>query len=131
MQIENMDLRKDIESLAIWYIPVVILLYVIFGAYAGYLKEFLDHGVSSIGTTISMITLLPASINLADNVVVAIWLYLMTRREQGRSILWFMLGMVANLFAAIMYICLCIYEEKAFNKQRNADSGADAPSPVR
>jgi len=124
----NMDIRKEIETLAIWYIPVMIIMVIASGLYAGYFKEILSSGQTSIGSTLSFLALVPALIKLADNVVIAIWLYFMAKKEGGRTLLWFLFGVVAHLFAAIIYIGLRLYEQQAFNNPLMRDLG-DASRP--
>lgn len=128
MQIMNMDIRKDIETLAIWYIPVMIIMVIASGLYAGYFKEVISSGPTSIGSTLSFFTLVPALFKLADNIVIAVWLYFMARKEGGRTALWFLFGLVAHLFAAIIYIGLRLYEQQAFNNPLKRDLG-DASRP--
>jgi len=128
MQMMNMDIRKEIETLAIWYIPVMIIMVIASGLYAGYFKGILSSGQTSIGSTLSFLTLVPALIKLADNVVIAIWLYFMAKKEGGRTLLWFLFGVVAHLFAAIIYIGLRLYEQQASNNPLMRSLG-DASRP--
>lgn len=124
----NIDIRKEIETLAIWYIPVMIVMVIASGLYAGYFKEVLSSGQASIGSTLSFLTLVPALFKLADNIVIAVWLYSMAKKEGGRKVLWFLFGMVAHLFAAVIYIGLRLYEQQAFNNPLKRDLG-DASRP--
>jgi len=128
MLIMNMDIRKEIETLATWYIPAMILMLIASGLYTGYFNAVLSNDQASIGTTLSFLTLVPALIKLTDNIVIAVWLYFMAKKEGGRKVLWLLFGLVAHLLAAIIYIGLRIYEQQAFNNPLKRDLG-DASRP--
>jgi hypothetical protein len=61
----------------------------------------------------------PFFIKLANNLVVAIWLYYVVKRDLGRKWIWAFFGFVAHLFAALFYIGLKLYEgwDATFNKR--------------
>ena len=42
----NMDIRKEIETLAIWYIPAVIMTGIASALYTGYFKEVFSSNVN-------------------------------------------------------------------------------------
>lgn len=107
-----MELRKEIESLAIWYIPVVVLMSIVAAAYTGFLKEMLSADGLTMGTQVALITMGPKLIQFATNIVVGIWLYRLAKKEGGRQSLWLLFGLVVNLGAALIYIGLRIYEQR-------------------
>ena len=112
-----MEIRKEIESLAIWYIPAFIVVAVLSALFSGYINDLIEFGEATSGTTMSLISIISALIKLIDNFVVGIWLYLRGKKDGGRAILWLFFGVVANFYAALMYIGLKIYEQqKAYNK---------------
>ena len=123
-----MDLRIEIQKLAIWYIPIALLSILVSSWYGGVLREaYLDGDVSpaSVAMTLSNIsTALAFSVRL----VVAIWLYMMVSKSKGNKYIWFMFGLVANLLALIIFICISIYEQNASNKSSNLTGAENAPS---
>lgn len=108
-----MNVRNELERLALWYVPVAVLAAVASTLISGVLQERLASGELTIGSTIGLFQLLPASIGLADNIVVGLWLFGLSRKEGGRSLLWFIFGLVAHLFAAVIYVSMRIYEQRA------------------
>jgi hypothetical protein len=128
MQKMNMDIRKEIETLAIWYIPAVIMAGIASGLYTGYFKEVLSSDPTSTWSTLSFLTATLTLINLADNIVIGVWLYFLVEKEEGRTGLWFVFGLAAHLFAALIYVVLRVYEQKAFNNPLKRDLG-DASRP--
>lgn len=121
MQKMNMDIRKEIETLAIWYIPAVIMTGIASALYTGYFKEVFSSNSTNIGSTLSFLTATLTLIKLPDNIVVGVWLYSSVGKEGGRTTLWFVFGLVAHLFAAIIYIVLRMYEQQAFNNPLKRD----------
>lgn len=116
-----MEIRKEIESLAIWCIPAAVVVALMSALITGYAKDIILDGGATPGTTLSFITALGMFIKLINNFVVGIWLYLRSKEENGRPILWLLFGVVAHYFAALMYIGLKIYEQqKAHNKSLQA-----------
>ena len=121
-----MEIRKAIESLALWYIPAFVIMLVFSAAYSGYIKEVMELGEATTGVSIAFATMFLNFIQSIDNLVVGIWLFIQSKKENGRPILWFFFGFVAHFYAAIIYIGLKIYEnQKAYNKslQSTAESG--------
>jgi hypothetical protein len=113
-------MRKEIETLARWYIPVCIVTSIISILSPTYLKEL----VMKSRTESIYFVWFPFFIKLADNLVVAIWLYYQGKRDSGRKWIWAFFGFVAHLFAAAFYLGLKIYEERneTFNKRLNPDA---------
>ena len=122
----NMDIRKEIETLASWYIPAVIITGIATSIYTGYFKEVFSSNATNMGSTLSFLSATLTLIRLPDDIVVAVWLYSSVGKEGGRSTLWFIFGLVANLFAAIIYIVLRMYEQQAFNNRLKRELGDDS-----
>lgn len=123
-----MEIRKEIESLAIWCIPATIVVALMSAIISGYARDTIQAGGATPGTTLSFITALGMFIKLINNIVVGIWLYLRSKEDDGRAILWLLFGIVAHYFAALMYIGLKIYEQqKAHNKSLQATPENGAP----
>lgn len=74
-----MDIRKEIETLAIWYIPAVIMTGIASALYTGYFKEVFSSNATNIGSTLSFLTATLTLIKIPDNIVVGVWLYSSTR----------------------------------------------------
>jgi hypothetical protein len=49
----NMDIRKEIETLASWYIPAVIITGIATSIYTGYFKEVFSSNATNMGSTLS------------------------------------------------------------------------------
>jgi len=123
-----MDLRTEIQKLAIWYIPIALLSILVSNWYSGMLKEAMFDGDVTPGTLVASLTYLPMALSFSVRLVVAIWLYVIVSKTTGNKYIWFMFGLVANLLALIIYICLVIYENTASNKSSNLTGANDAPS---
>ena len=121
-------MRKEIETLATWYIPVSIVAFIV----SVLMTSTLAHEFGSVfgeGSPSSIIRLyfLPGItrlIGFADNLVVGIWLFFQVKRGDGRKALWFLFGLFAHLFAAIIYIGLTLFEQQ---KASNISLNQDAP----
>ena len=123
-----MEIRKEIESLAIWYVPAFIIMVFASGLYSGYFKEVMEMGQAFTNKTFVFVSLVASLINHIDNIVLGIWLYLKGKKEGGRAILWLMFGIVAHFFAVIIYIGIKIYVNQiAYNKSLNQIDANDAP----
>ena len=121
-----MEIRKEIESLALWYIPAFVIMLIFSSIYSGYLSELMDMGKVKTGTSVLFASMVLQFIGNIDNLVLGFWLFMQAKKENGRPILWFFFGIVAHFYAAIIYIGLKIYEnQKAYNKslQPTAESG--------
>lgn len=123
-----MELRKEIESLALWYIPVFVIVSIFSAFYSGYVKDLIELGQATPGMTFSLLAVVSSFIGLIDNIVVGIWLYIRGKNDDGKAILWLFFGVVAHFYAALIYIGLKIYEQqKAYNNSLKAgtpESGA-------
>lgn len=107
-----MELRKEIETLAIWYIPAVAFVLIATAFLTGYAQEIMRDQTASPGTLFSFLSLAQGLIHSVDNLVVGIWLFLRSSKEDGRRYLWSLFGLAAHLFAAIVYLALRIYEQR-------------------
>lgn len=124
-----MELRNEIESLALWYIPTYILAAIISSLISGYVVEISNIIELDPGVTMSILALITAMLNLADNVVVGVWLFIQGKREKGKAGLWLFFGLAAHLFAALFYIGLKIYEvQKPYDKSLNQIGAEDGPA---
>jgi len=118
-----MELRKEIESLALWYIPAFFVMLMVSAIFTGYFKQLIEYGSVSVGTPIALVQILGQFISNIDNFVVGIWLYLQSKKEGGRTLLWFLFGMVAHFFAAVLYIGLKILDnQQSYNNALKKDA---------
>ncbi len=110
-----MEIRKEIESLALWYIPAFVIMLIFSSIYSGYLSELMDMGKVKTGTSVLFASMVLQFIGNIDNLVLGFWLFMQAKKENGKTILWFFFGLVAHFYAAIIYIGLKIYEhQKAY-----------------
>ena len=113
-------MRKEIETLARWYIPVYIVTLIISVVITQYVKEtFPSRSFLSLN-----LLWLYSLIRYTDSLVIAIWLYFQSKRDSGRKWIWAFFGFVAHLFAVVLYLALKIYEKRneTFNKGIETDA---------
>jgi membrane-bound metal-dependent hydrolase YbcI (DUF457 family) len=102
-----MNLRKEIEKLIYWYVPTYIFTITVGVVLAQYAKNIEDPTwlVSYIIVPIGMIA------SSIDNIVIAIWLYFLAKQLNQKNILWSLFGLVAHIFAVVLFIALYVYEK--------------------
>ena len=102
-----MNLRKEIEKLIYWYVPAYIFTITIGIILTQYAKNIEDPTwlVSYIIIPMGMIA------SSIDNIVIAIWLYSLAKELNQKNILWALFGLVAHIFAVILFIALYVYEK--------------------
>jgi hypothetical protein len=110
-------MRKEIETLAIWYIPVCIAALILNVLMISTLEHSFAPVVGegaplSIGLSFSSFMRITTLIGFGDNLVVGVWLFFQAKRRDGRKALWFLFGLFAHLFAAIIYIGLTLFEQE-------------------
>jgi hypothetical protein len=110
-------MRRSIETLALWYIPVWILMAIFSGYYTDYFQALIESHPSSHAMVFSVF--LARLVGVADHFVVAIWLMFQKHENNWRKTLWFVFGVVSGLIGAVIYLLVKIYEEKhnAFNNK--------------
>lgn len=101
-----MNFRKEIERLISWYIPSIILSLVVGYILSSYIKYTNDSSSVAVWSYIGSNIL----INHLHNIVVAIWLYIISKRLNQKYILWSLFGLVAHLFAVVIFLVLYFYE---------------------
>ena len=117
----------EIQKLAIWYIPIALLSILVSSWYGGVLREaYLGSDVSPASVAMSL-SYISTGLAFSVRLVVAIWLYVIVSKSKGNKYIWFMFGLVANLLALIIFICISIYEQNASNKSSNLTGAEDAP----
>lgn len=107
-----MDLRKDLEILVLLYTLIAAINFLL----SVFLTEFLTErflsqmeGFSSVYTLIPFNFLMDYS-GYTYNLVVGIWLFVIVRRENGNAIHWLVFGLLAHLYAAVIYLFVRISE---------------------
>ena len=103
-----MNLRKEIEKLIYWYVPIYIIGHFAASASIVFYKAIpsSEAELTAIGLAITYF-----SKNL-PSFVIAIWLYNLAKQSNQKYILWTLFGLVAHLYAAIIFIVLNVLEDK-------------------
>jgi hypothetical protein len=105
--VKIMKIRKKIEVLLFWYVPAYIVAGLAAFVFASYAKQVVDP--SWIFTYI----VIPLGLIMKhlDNVIIAIWLYFFAKQLHQKQILWALFGLLANVFAVILFLGLYFYEK--------------------
>ena len=115
-------MRNEIEKLAIWYIPAFLIATLAASAMSDILPHLLESGSLGVGKTISFVFFVANAIQYIDNLVVAIWLYIQLKNQNGKKWAWLLFGAIAHLFAVIIFVVLMLYEnQNASNKAIKTD----------
>jgi len=110
-----MNLRKEIEKLLYWYIPMFIISNIAASIIGTFIKSFNGEPIALT----SLLVILSIFIGHLGNIVVGIWLYFIAKKYNQNYILWSLFGFVANIFGAVLFIALYIYEESNKTLERN------------
>ena len=102
-----MNLRKEIEKLILWYLsafilamPIVFLLtYIANGQTAGFIIAYVIFPINFI-------------VEHLENLVIAFWTYQIAKQSNQKYIVWTLFGLVAHLFAVVIFIALNALENK-------------------
>lgn len=113
-----MELRKDLETLIVWYVPIAIVTFIISGILSGYFYSITGDTVT-LGTKVSFVAWANQIFSYADNLVVGIWLFNIRRRANDRPFIWAAFGLITHFFAVTIYICTLIYEQKSSHQNNN------------
>lgn len=112
-----MNMRKEIERLIYWYAPAIIVALFIEYILTGYIKA--SHDLSSIMLWSSI------GVNIVishlHNIVVAIWLYVISKQLNQKYILWSLFGLVAHLFAVVIFLVLYVYEKNEMDSRSSRE----------
>ncbi len=108
-----MNLRKEIEKLIYWYVPAIIVALVLGFIIAAHIKSTNDTSSMAVWTYSSINIL----INYLHHIVVAVWLYILSKKLDQKYILWALFGLVAHLFAVVIFIVIYVYEKSNCNKE--------------
>lgn len=103
-----MNLRKEIEKLIYWYVPIYIIGYFLAYALVVYYKAIPESAVALTAIGLAMTYFA----NHLPNFVIAIWLYNIAKQNSQKYIIWALFGLVAHLFAAVIFIVLNVLEGK-------------------
>ena len=103
-----MNLRKEIEKLIYWYVPVYIIGYFLAYVLIVYYKAIPESAaaLTAIGLAMTYFA------NHLPNFVIAIWLYNVAKQSNQKYILWTLFGLVAHLFAVVIFVALNVLENK-------------------
>lgn len=108
-----MNMRKEIERLIYWYVLAVIVASAVGFILSSYIRTTND--TSSI--TVWSYTSINMLINNLHHIVVAIWLYVISKYLNQKYILWSLFGLIAHLFAVVIFIGLYIYEKNILDSR--------------
>ena len=110
-----MNLRKEIESFALWYIPLALLAKMLPSMVHYYSKvSNPDHLKLAV---ITEATLLPYHL-LAF--IIGFWLFFQVKKQNGRAVLWLFFGLVANLFSVLFYFLIRYFESQKEHQKTSA-----------
>lgn len=108
----RLNLRFEIERLVIFLVPVLIFRWFISGILPIYLKELVEKGMATSGTSIHKLTLYINIIESADNIAVGLWIYFLAKKENNKPLIWLLFALYSPLFSVVGYIALKIYEDQ-------------------
>ncbi|AFV98345.1 hypothetical protein [Sulfuricurvum sp. RIFCSPLOWO2_12_FULL_43_24] len=108
-----MNMRKEIERLMYWYVPSIIVALLIEYILTGYIRA--SHDLSSIMLWSSIV--INIVISHLHHIVVAIWLFIISKQLNQKNILWSLFGLVAHLFAAVIFLVLYVYEKNEMDSR--------------
>ena len=97
-----MNLRKEIEKLIYWYVPIYIIGRIVGSVFITYYKAIpnSEMELTAIGLAMTYFA------NNLPSVVIAIWLYNISKQTNQKYILWALFGLVAHLYAAVIFIII-------------------------
>ncbi len=115
---QRINLRKEIETLFLWYLPMFIISYISTFTFGAIVKSM--NGDPVLNTSVMMaLSTLTAGL---DNIVIFIWLFLLTKKLNQKYILWALFGLITNYFAVIIFILLYLYENHYSNNLRKVEN---------
>lgn len=126
---QSMDLRKDIESLAIWFVLATIIMFVA--------NLFLTKGdvqnIELLKFPLSKLTLMELMAtfgllsSLIDNIAVGAWLFQRAKSCGYKKWLWAAFGLAGSLVGGALFLLARAYETWPSNKYSQQDGAKDAP----
>lgn len=102
-----MNIRKEVEKLIYWYLPAIIVALVVGYVLSAYIQASNDASRKVVWFYSSINFL----ISYLHHLVIAIWLYVISKQLNQKYILWSLFGLVAHLFAVFIFLLLYIYEK--------------------
>jgi hypothetical protein len=103
-----MDLRREVEKLLYWYIPIFLIASFAGSVIGTFLKSMngMPMWLASLFVWISMF------ISHLHHFVIAIWLYFLAKKMNQKYMLWTLFGLTAHVLAAIVFLVLYLLDEK-------------------
>ncbi|MFT5662589.1 MAG: hypothetical protein ACI9TV_003246 [Sulfurimonas sp.] len=103
-----MNLRKEIEKLIYWYVPTYIIAITLGYYLVAFIKTIPDsaHIIAYIYLPLTYF------INNLHKIVIAVWLYNIAKQSNQKYILWALFGLVAHLYAVVIFIIINFLEGK-------------------
>ena len=101
---------KKIEKLAI----LAIVLYIISGVFKTMRYDFFHELVNYLKwspTNVILLTIPIAVITYLVHIGIAIWLYIIAKKEKASPWIWALLGLVSGILAPILFYVIKVYEK--------------------
>ena len=117
-----MNLRKEIEKLILWYLSALVLAIPV-----GFILTYIAKG-QTVGFMIAYVIMpLIFVAEHLENIVIAIWIYQIAKKNNQKYIIWALFGLVAHLFAAVIFITLNVLEGKLGFSTKKLEEVLDKP----
>lgn len=111
---DYMALRKEIEKLILWYLFTLFLAIPI-----GYILTYIAKDQTAGFTVTYVIFPISFIVKHLENIIIGIWIYQIAKQSSQKYILWSVFGLVAHLYAAVIYLVLYVYEQKNSTEASN------------
>jgi hypothetical protein len=130
----KMELRKEIESLAVWFIvaSAIALALNLSATVSGTSNlENMFNALSSPSAFVAFFSAFGLFIKLIDNLAVSMWLFRRTSLCGYNRWLWAIFGLAGSLVGGALYLLIRVHESKSSNKALNSPSAGTAKSAAR
>lgn len=113
----NMNFRKEIEKLIYWYVPILLVALVFDFIIVAYMKSTNDTSSLVVWGFASADII----IKYLHHFLIAIWLYVISKQLNQKYILWSLFGLVAHLFAVVIFLVLYVYEKNEMDSRSSRE----------
>ena len=126
-----MKLRREFESLLVWYLPVLIISN---AAYLTLLPAIEDNLEQYPARTFGLTFYLGIALSRLDHLAAGIWLAVFVRKEKGRFIIWCIAGLATGLWSVVAYLILRLAkllesDSRPVESESDLEPGAEAAQP--
>lgn len=112
-----MNFRKEIEKLIYWYVPILLVALVFDFIIVAYMKSTNDTSSLVVWGFASADII----IKYLHHFLIAIWLYVISKQLNQKYILWSLFGLVAHLFAVVIFLVLYVYEKNEMDSRSSRE----------